>query len=259
MRKLQLIKCPICGAEFDNNSLSYAFMICEKCNHYFRMPAINRIKLLCDCNSFCKIETKYVNPNPISFPNYELTLEAAIAKNKLDSSVITGTSKINNTDVVMIVFDSYFIMGSIGCSEGELTVQAIEYAIVNKMPIILVIASAGSRLQEGIFSLMQMAKISAAMAKHNEAKLLSISILTDPIIGGASLNLAMNSDIVLSEPNVKIGLAGKRILNQTIYKNHPANYQTSEAMLTHGFLDKIVQRNNLRTTIGDILAIHSPL
>ena len=195
--------------------------------------------------------------NPIDFEGYEDKLQILRDKTSINEAVITGEGKINGQDTVIAVMDSNFMMGSMGSVVGEKITRAIERATAAKKPIIIFTASGGARMQEGIFSLMQMAKTSAALARHNEKGCLYVTVLTDPTTGGVTASFAMLGDIILSEPNALIGFAGKRVIEQTIKQKLPEGFQRAEFLLEKGFIDKIVDRKVMKDTLAEILSIHS--
>ena len=190
------------------------------------------------------------------FPNYKEKLDKSMKKSKLKEGVITGEGRINGINSIIAVMDSNFMMGSMGTVVGEKITQAVERAIEKELPLIIFTASGGARMQEGILSLMQMAKVSSAIARLNEAGLLYVTVLTDPTTGGVTASFAMLGDIIISEPGALIGFAGRRVIEGTIKQSLPDNFQTAEFLLENGFIDKIVKRSELKSTIGDILMLH---
>ena len=194
--------------------------------------------------------------NPLNYPNYDEKIQNLKEKTGLNDSVVTGKCQIYGKDCVLCVMDSSFIMGSMGSVVGEKITRAFEYATENELPIIIFTASGGARMQEGIVSLMQMAKVSAAASKHSEAGLLYVTVLTDPTTGGVTASFAMLGDIILAEPNTLIGFAGPRVIEQTIKQKLPEGFQKAEFLLEHGFVDAIIERQNLKKTLSTILKIH---
>lgn len=195
--------------------------------------------------------------NPLDFPEYSEKIKSSQEASELNEAVVTGIGKIYGKDAVIGIMDSKFMMGSMGSVVGEKLTRAIERATKERLPVIIFTASGGARMQEGMFSLMQMAKTSAAIARHNEEGLLYIAVLTDPTTGGVTASFAMLGDIILSEPQVLIGFAGRRVIEQTIKQKLPEGFQSAEFLLEHGFIDKIVNRNELKKTLYRILDIHS--
>ncbi len=196
--------------------------------------------------------------NPLNYPDYENKIQTMKEKTGLNDAVITGICKIGGFDSVLCVMDSTFIMGSMGSVVGEKITRAFEYAAENKLPIVIFTTSGGARMQEGIVSLMQMAKVSAAVAKHSDAGLLYVTVLTDPTTGGVTASFAMLGDIILAEPKTLIGFAGRRVIEQTIKQKLPEEFQTAEFLLEHGFVDKIVERENMKNVLTEILRLHNP-
>jgi len=250
------IKCTGCGQTLYKPDLEEAMMTCQFCNAHFRMSAQERIKAILDEGSFKELDKNMVSVNPLNYPDYEGKLENLSKSTDLNEAVVTGLGKINDLELVIAVMDSRFMMGSMGSVVGEKLTRAVEKATEMRLPIVIFTASGGARMQEGIFSLMQMAKVSAAVAKHSEAGLLYITVLTDPTTGGVTASFAMLGDIILSEPNALIGFAGRRVIEQTIKQKLPEEFQKAEFLLDHGFVDSIVHRKKLKETIGVLLMMH---
>jgi acetyl-CoA carboxylase carboxyl transferase subunit beta len=200
-----------------------------------------------------------ISDNPIDFEGYTDKLQILQNKTLLNEAVLTGEGKINGHDMIIVVMDSNFMMGSMGSVVGEKITRAIEIATEYEKPIIIFTASGGARMQEGIFSLMQMAKVSAAIARHNQRGNLYITVLTDPTTGGVTASFAMLGDIILAEPNALIGFAGKRVIEQTLKQELPANFQRAEFLLEKGFIDKIVDRKDMKDTLTTILKVHTQM
>jgi len=194
--------------------------------------------------------------NPLEFPGYEEKLKKAEQKSDLDEGVLCGVGNINSKKVATAIMDSNFMMGSMGSAVGERITRIIEYATQNKLPLIIFTASGGARMQEGIISLMQMAKTSAAIAKHDEAGLLYISVITNPTTGGVTASFAMLGDIIISEPGAILGFAGRRVIENTINQKLPEDFQSAEFMLEKGFVDDIVDRKNLKNYLSRVLKLH---
>ena len=230
--------------------------ICPGCKNLFRLSALERIHLTTDDNTFCELFDNVRSTNPMSFPGYEKKIEEVSQKSGINEAVVSGISSVLGEKCVICVMDSNFIMGSMGSVVGEKITRGFEHATKNNLPIVIFTASGGARMQEGINSLMQMAKISAAVARHSEKGLLYITVLTDPTTGGVTASFAMQGDIIISEPGVLIGFAGARVIENTIKQKLPEGFQRAEFLLEHGFVDKIVKREELKETIGAILKIH---
>ncbi|MCY6372102.1 acetyl-CoA carboxylase, carboxyltransferase subunit beta [Clostridium ganghwense] len=250
------IKCDKCGKTIYIKDLEENAKVCTSCGKYYRMSASERIELVIDTGTFREMDKDLTTVNPLDFPGYEDKVRKSKERASLNEAVVTGYGKIYGKDVVIGVMDSNFMMGSMGSVVGEKITRAIEKATENRLPIILFTASGGARMQEGMFSLMQMAKTSAAIGRHNEEGLLYIPILTDPTTGGVTASFAMIGDIVLSEPGTLIGFAGRRVIEQTIRQKLPEGFQSAEFLLEHGFLDKIVERKELKKTLYKIIDMH---
>ncbi|MBZ9625575.1 acetyl-CoA carboxylase, carboxyltransferase subunit beta [Clostridium sp. FP2] len=249
-------KCGRCGEIIYIKDLEENLRICPRCDTHIRVSASDRINQIIDEASFHEFDKTLRSANPINFPDYEKKILAIQEQTDMIEAVITGKGKINDIETVIAVMDSRFMMGSMGSAVGEKITRAVEKAIKLKLPIIIFTASGGARMQEGIFSLMQMAKVSAAIARHSSAGLLYITILTDPTTGGVTASFAMLGDIILAEPGALIGFAGKRVIEQTIKQKLPVEFQRAEFLLDHGFVDKIVSRHKLKKTLGQILFMH---
>ena len=250
------VKCDKCGKILYKKYLTDNLNVCSNCNHYFRLGAFERIAMICDEDSFNEFGNDIETEVGLDFPNYKEKLDKSMKKSKLKEGVITGEGRINGINSIIAVMDSNFMMGSMGTVVGEKITQAVERAIEKELPLIIFTASGGARMQEGILSLMQMAKVSSAIARLNEAGLLYVTVLTDPTTGGVTASFAMLGDIIISEPGALIGFAGRRVIEGTIKQSLPDNFQTAEFLLENGFIDKIVKRSELKSTIGDILMLH---
>lgn len=250
------VKCEACGSAVYKKDLDEALMVCKCCNMHFRMNARERIDLVIDENTFTEFDETMTSMNPLNYPNYEQKLSSMKEQTGLNEAVITGQGKIEGIDTVIAVMDSRFMMASMGSVVGEKITRAVEKATESRLPIVIFTASGGARMQEGIVSLMQMAKVSAALARHDEAGLLYVTVLTDPTTGGVTASFAMLGDIILAEPKALIGFAGKRVIEQTIKQKLPDEFQKSEFLLEHGFIDKIVERKDLKQVLGNILSMH---
>lgn len=249
------VKCPKCNTMLLTTDMEENFRICTKCGHHFRMNAEQRIKLLADRSSFIEHDADMESTNILGFPGYENKLEKA-RKSGSKESVRCGRCKIGGIDAVMCVMDSDFMMGSMGTVTGEKITRAFEYATENALPVVVCSVSGGARMQEGILSLMQMAKTSGAVKRHSDAGLLYITILTDPTTGGVTASFAMEGDIIIAEPDTLVAFAGPRVIEQTIRQKLPKDFQTAEFVLQKGFIDAVVSRNKLKETIVKLLKIH---
>ena len=250
------IKCSTCGNETTDVDLKENFMVCPKCGKYMRVGARDRIAMVTDEGSFKELFKKYKSMDFMDFPGYKDKLDKATAATGENDAVICGTAKINGQECAIFVMDSRFMMASMGSVVGEKITKTFETAIEKKLPVIGFTASGGARMQEGIISLMQMAKVSGAVKKHSEAGLLYITVLTDPTTGGVTASFAMQGDILLTEPKALIGFAGRRVVEQTTKTELPSNFQTAEFLLEHGFIDSFVVRPQLKDTLGTLLKIH---
>lgn len=247
-------KCDKCNGMIYAEDLENSKYVCTTCGYHFRINAKERVKIFLDKDTFKEMWKDLRTTNPLDFKGYEEKLKSG----KTDSAeaVVTGVGQLNGINVACAIMDSFFMMGSMGTVVGEKITRLVEYATENKLPVIIFTASGGARMQEGIFSLMQMAKVSSAIARHDEAGLLYISVLTDPTTGGVTASFAMEGDIILSEPNALIGFAGRRVIENTIKESLPDDFQKAEFLLQKGFVDAIVERKNMRACIYKILILH---
>ncbi|MDP8212395.1 MAG: acetyl-CoA carboxylase, carboxyltransferase subunit beta [Candidatus Zapsychrus exili] len=250
-------KCPECAAVTYNKELEGNDNVCPKCGWHFSITAYQRVDLLIDNGTFKEMDAEMMSVDPLKFKGpktYKEKLESDQKRTKLRDAVITGTGKLNKKEIVIAVTDSRFIMGSMGSVVGEKVTRVIEHAIENKLPVIIVSGSGGgARMYEGAISLMQMAKTCAALAKHGEAGLLHISVLTNPTMGGIMASFAGVGDIIMAEPKALVGFAGPRVVEQTIRQKLPEGFQKSEFLLAHGLIDMIVERAKLKSTIAQII------
>lgn len=255
-----VITCPNCGEDVVKADVVKKKYICPKCNYYFRVRTKNRIRMVADEDTFTpwctEADTEKI-ANPLDFPGYEEKVRVTREKTGLSEGVTVGKGKIYGMDAVIGVCDARFMMGSMGHIVGERIAQAVERATAEKLPVILFCCSGGARMQEGIISLMQMAKTSAALKRHAQAGGLYISVLTDPTTGGMTASFAMLGDIILAEPGALIGFAGPRVIEQTIGERLPEGFQRAEFQLAHGFVDRIVERKDLKITLYQILKCHA--
>lgn len=251
------VKCNSCGKLLYKKNLVENFNICNNCGNYFRLGAYERVETICDKDSFIEFGKNIKTNKFLDFPKYKEKLKANIDKSGLNEAVITGECLINGFKAIIAVMDSNFMMGSMGTVVGDKIAVAVEEATRKKLPIIIFTTSGGARMQEGIFSLMQMAKISSALSKHSDEGLLYITVLTDPTTGGVTASFAMLGDIILSEPKALIGFAGRRVIEGTLKETLPDDFQTAEFLLERGFIDSIVKREELRKTLSTLLRIHN--
>ncbi|WAM38351.1 acetyl-CoA carboxylase carboxyltransferase subunit beta [Leuconostoc pseudomesenteroides] len=249
------LACPYCGAQMYNKQLG-EFRVCANCGYGFRLQARERVSLLTD--SFEEMDADIQMTNP-EFPGYAEKLARAQSQTELGESVLTGLAIIQQQKVALGVMDSYFMMGSLGSMTGEKITRLFEYATFHRLPVVLFTASGGARMQEGIQSLMQMAKVSAAVAQHQEAGLLYLVVLTDPTTGGVTASFAMQGDITLAEPHALVGFAGARVIESTIHEKLPKDFQRVETLLENGFVDQIVPRESLAPMIAKIVKLHTSL
>ena len=250
------VKCDACKEILYKDDVHKNLSVCPNCGKHFRISARRRIKQIIDEGTFEETYENLPETDPIKFDGYLKKIEALREKTKIQEAVKTGFGEINGNKVVIAVMDSNFLMGSMGSVVGEKITRSIEDAIKNKLPFVIFCVSGGARMQEGMVSLMQMAKTSAAMAKLGDAGLLSITVLTDPTTGGVTASFASLGDIILAEPNALIGFAGPRVIEQTIGQKLPEGFQRSEFLLEHGFIDKIVERKDMKKTLAQILELH---
>lgn len=255
---LETVTCKICKKELDKKRVVKNKYVCYECGYYFRVRAKNRIKMVADAGSFENWFEEEKTGNPLNFPEYEEKVAATQEKTGLSEGVTIGECTIYGQKTVLGVIDARFMMGSMGHVVGEKITRAMEDATEKKLPVILFCCSGGARMQEGIVSLMQMAKTSAAVKRHSDAGLLYVPVLTDPTTGGVTASFAMLGDIILAEPKALIGFAGPRVIEQTIGQKLPEGFQRAEFQLEHGFVDAIVERDDLKMTLYRILKMHEP-
>lgn len=230
--------------------------VCPKCGYHFKISAYTRLKLLFDKGKYKELFKGMKTVDPLHFPGYQEKLKTLQLKTQLEEAVVVADGKVNQIKVTVCVMDTRFLMGSMGSIVGEKITKAIEYATKHKRPLVIFTCSGGARMQEGIYSLMQMAKTSAALAKHHQAGLLYISYITHPTTGGVTASFAMLGDLIISEPQALIGFAGRRVIESTIKEKLPDDFQTAEFMEKQGFVDLIVERNEMKETITRILKMH---
>ncbi len=249
-------KCSNCAEPVNMKQIAQEQFVCKHCGEHFKMRAIDRINITVDPGSFIEKGLGYITLNPLFQDGYDEKIKQYQEKTDLDEAYIYGYCKIKGNPCVIGVMDSYFLMGSMGSVVGEKVTRSFEYAIYKKLPIIIFTASGGARMQEGIFSLMQMAKTSAAVLKHSDQGHLYISVLTHPTTGGVTASFASIADITLAEPGALIGFAGPRVIEQTIKQTLPEGFQRSEFLQDKGFVDRVVERKDLRDTLAKLLVMH---
>ena len=249
-------KCPRCLNMVMTDELEKNLRVCPECGYHARMTAPDRIRLITDKESFREFDADMKSLNPIDFPDYEAKQQKLRESTGLKDAAVTGECTIRGEKCVLGVMDSRYMMASMGSVVGEKITRAFEYATENRLPVIMFTASGGARMQEGIVSLMQMAKTSGAVARHSDAGLLYITVLTDPTTGGVTASFASLGDIIIAEPKVLVGFAGRRVIEGTIKQRLPDDFQSAEFMLEHGFADMIVERKSMRRTIAHILKLH---
>lgn len=250
------LKCDYCKEILYKETVRKNLSICPNCGNYFRMHIGRRLELMIDEGTYQRFDINIETSNPLQLEDYPKKLKNLREKTGLQEAVSCGTGNINGEKVVICIMDSAFLMGSMGIVVGEKITYAIEQAMKQKLPLIVFSVSGGARMQEGILSLMQMAKTTAALTKLHEAGLLYISVLTDPTYGGVTASFASLGDIILAEPKAMIGFAGQRVIEQTIGESLPEGFQTAEFLLEHGFIDKIVERKDLKETIDRLIKFH---
>jgi acetyl-CoA carboxylase carboxyl transferase subunit beta len=246
-------KCKSCSAVLYNKDLDQNLKVCPTCGYHNQLSSLERLYLTVDSGSFQELDEKMVSVNPLGFPDYEAKLAKSQEKTKMNDAVVTGFCKINGESACIAIMEFQFMGGSMGIAVGEKITRAIEAAMEKKCGMVIISASGGARMQEGIFSLMQMAKISAALARLGEFGLPYLSILTDATTGGVAASFAMLGDLNIAEPAAMIGFAGPRVIEQIIRQKLPKGFQRSEFLLDHGFVDVIISRHELKASIGKFL------
>ncbi|MGN1012500.1 MAG: acetyl-CoA carboxylase, carboxyltransferase subunit beta [Clostridia bacterium] len=249
------IKCPSCKEILYKEDVKNNLSICPKCQNYFRLSSRRRIEQVVDSGTFEEFELNIDTKNPLDMPEYVQKIEGLRQKTGLKEAVKCGIGKINNNEAIICAMDSNFFMGSMGYVVGEYITYSFEKAIEKNLPIVIFTVSGGARMQEGIISLMQMAKTSSVVNKLNDKGLLYISVLTDPTYGGVTASFATLADVIIAEPKAMVGFAGKRVIEQTINEKLPDEFQSSEFLFNHGFVDKIVERKDLKDTIAKIITM----
>lgn len=251
-------KCPKCGQANYTKDLKECFFVCGHCGHHLRMGAMDRLEMLLDENSFTPWDGDVETGNPLEFPEYPEKIERARKATGLDEAVVTGTGRIDGLETAIGVMDAAFFMGSMGHAVGEKITRLIERATKMRLPVIIYCCSGGARMQEGMISLMQMAKTSAAVQRHGEAGLAYFTVLTDPTTGGVTASFAMLGDVIMAEPGVLVGFAGPRVIEQTIGQKLPKGFQRAEFLLEHGLIDAIVERQDQKEVLKKLILWHQP-
>ena len=250
------VTCPQCGAVTTQKNLIRSQYVCPACGYHHHIGAYFRLSLILDSGSFREMDEGLTSSDPLNFPGYAEKLENARQKAGIEEAVVTATGRIEGRKVAVGVLDSRFLMGSMSAAVGEKVTRLIEYAGKSRLPLIIFSASGGARMQEGILSLMQMAKTSAALARFSQKGGLYISVLTDPTTGGVTASFASLGDITLAEPGALIGFAGPRVIEQTIGQKLPEGFQRAEYLEEHGFVDQIVPRRQMRAVLSQLLTLH---
>lgn len=251
-----MTKCPECKNILTTKELVNLMKVCPECDHHMRMTATERADIIFDKDTFVSIDDNLKTENPLGFPGYTEKVEADAKRTGLNEAVLTGTGKIEGHEVAVAIMDSHFRMGSMGSVVGEKITRAIEKATEKRIPMLIFTASGGARMQEGVLSLMQMAKTSVALKRHSDQGLLYISIMTYPTTGGVSASFASVGDINIAEPKALIGFAGRRVIEQTVREKLPDDFQTAEFLLEHGQLDAVVHRAKMKETLAKIVQLH---
>ena len=248
-------KCPNFHKDIPLSRLWANDLVCS-CGYHFRMKARQRIQMITDKGSFHELYSNMKADNPLNFPGYKEKLETVRVASSEKEAVVCGTAAIGKQKCCLFVMEPYFMMGSMGSAVGEKVTILFEYAVQHRLPVVGFTVSGGARMQEGLLSLMQMAKISAAVKRHSDAGLLYIAVLTDPTTGGVTASFAMEADIILAEPGATVGFAGARVIEQTTRKTLPEGFQKSEFVLKHGFIDSIIQRSSQKKYLNELLKMH---
>ena len=252
----QGIKCGKCGKIHDEAEYRNALYVCHLCGHHGRLTARQRLDMTVDPGSFQELNGNLTTVNPLGFEGYDEKIASLQEKTGLNEAVVTGEAEIGGNPCMIGVMDSHFFMASMGSVVGEKLVRLFEAGIEKRLPVVIFTASGGARMQEGILSLMQMAKVSGAVGKHSEAGLLYVTVLTDPTTGGVTASFAMLGDIILAEPGALVGFAGRRVIEGTINEQLPAGFQSAEFNLQNGFVDAIIPRGEMKKTLAHILDLH---
>ncbi|SER90707.1 acetyl-CoA carboxylase, carboxyltransferase subunit beta [Psychrobacillus sp. OK032] len=251
-----MMKCPECRKNVFTKDLMKNLKVCPTCDHHMKMTAHERVEIFLDENTFESMDDHLETVNPLNFPSYTEKIKSDAKKTGLNEAVLTGTGQLERQRVVVAIMDSHFRMGSMGSVVGEKITRAIEKATELQVPFIIFTASGGARMQEGVLSLMQMAKTSVALRRHSDHGLLYISILTHPTTGGVSASFASVGDINIAEPKALIGFAGRRVIEQTVREKLPEDFQTAEFLMDHGQLDAVIHRKDMREKVATLVQMH---
>jgi len=251
------VKCEKCNDYIYSDDLKDNFFVCPRCQYHFRINARQRLDIICDSDTFTEMFADIKTKNPLNFPDYEQKIKKYQEETREDDAFVCGTAKINNIQCAIGVLDSFFMMGSMGSVVGEKVTRLTEYATSNLLPLIIFSASGGARMQEGIFSLMQMAKTSAAIKYFHKKQGLFISVLTNPTTGGVAASFSSLGDIIIAESEALIGFAGQRVIKQTLREELPDGFQTAEFQLKKGHIDLVINRKDLKTILTKILKLHN--
>lgn len=252
-----MMKCPECRKNVFTKDLMKNLKVCPTCDHHMKMTAWERVDIFLDEDSFVSMDDHLETVNPLNFPSYTEKIKADGQKTGLNEAVLTGIGELDGQKVAVAIMDSHFRMGSMGSVVGEKITRAVEKATELGIPFIIYTASGGARMQEGVLSLMQMAKTSVALRRHSDHGLLYISILTHPTTGGVSASFASVGDINIAEPKALIGFAGRRVIEQTVREKLPEDFQTAEFLMNHGQLDAIIHRKEMREKVASIVHLHT--
>ena len=248
-------KCPNCRKDIPVSRLLASDLVCP-CGHHFRMRARQRIRMIADKDSFREMFASARAGDPLDFPGYKEKIDTVRLASREEEAVVCGTARVFDLPCCLFVMEPGFMMGSMGTAVGEKITSLFEYALRRRMPVVGYTVSGGARMQEGLLSLMQMAKTSAAVKQHSDAGLLYISVLTDPTTGGVTASFAMEADIILAEPEATVGFAGARVIEQTTRKSLPKGFQKAEFVMEHGFIDAITPRSHQKKLISRLLKLH---
>lgn len=251
------ITCKGCGRQLNARTYGRNLYVCPYCGRYSRLLARTRIRQIADKDSFRELDANLKTLDPIGFPGYPQKIAALAEKTGMNDAVVTGVCTVGGEKTCLAVMDSHFLMASMGSVVGERLTRLFEYAAEKRLPVIVFTASGGARMQEGMFSLLQMAKVSGAVERHSRAGGLYITVLTDPTTGGVTASFASLGDIILAEPHATVGFAGRRVIEGTIGETLPDDFQSAEFLLEHGFCDAIVPRNRMKQTLAQLLKLHA--
>lgn len=251
-----LFKCPRCSGVEIMEEFEGSMCVCAACGYHARIGVARRLEITVDTDSFSEYDKEMESQNPIGFPDYEKKIAELQQKTGLQDAIVTGECTIEGSRCCIGMMDSSFMMASMGSVVGEKVARLFERAAAKKLPVVLFTASGGARMQEGIISLMQMAKTAGAVARHSDAGNLYVTVLTDPTTGGVTASFASLGDVILAEPKVLVGFAGRRVIEGTIKQRLPDDFQSAEFLLEHGFADAVVGRTEMRATLGNLLRLH---